>query len=46
MSICMQDIRKWRDVMINIFKRKNREPQVVINHEGFSLNVLLCVKNI
>lgn len=46
MSICIRDIRKWRDAMINIFKRKNREPQVVINHEGFSLNVRLCVKNI
>lgn len=46
MSICIRDIKKWRDAMINIFKRINREPQVVINHEGFSLNVLLCVKNI
>lgn len=48
MSICIQDIRKWRDEMISVFKRKriNKEPQVVINHEGFSLNVLLCIKNI
>ena len=34
--------------MLNIFKRKNirKEPQVVINKEGASLNVLLSVKNI
>ena len=48
MSICIRDIKKWRDAMINIFKRKskNKEPQIVINKEGASLKVLLCVKNI